>query len=134
MKEQIEVPRGNSKQERAIRRTIIKRCLEPLVGTTIICPCLGNVPIELTRRGLSETIHHASKGYHSTLSAINLKQHLRDSTFYRYRLPKDNRQSGKMGFAFIVELHDKKGTRTVKILIGVTVKPQYLHYCITSEE
>ena len=73
----LEIPKGNSKEDRALRRSIIKKYMEPLVGSTMNCPCLGNVPVELTRRGLSETIHHASKSYKSTVAALMLKEHLK---------------------------------------------------------
>lgn len=105
-----------------------------MVGTTVNCPCLGNVPVEITRRGVSETVHHASKGYASTLAAIHLKEQIRTARFSRYRLPKDNRQAGKMGFSFTIELHGSLEGRKTKLMIGVTIKPQYFHYCITAEE
>lgn len=133
-RENIVIPRGNSKQDRSIRRSIIRKQLEPLVGSTMNCPCLGNVPVELTPRGLNGTMHHASKSYKSTLAALRIKEHLSRATLYKYHVPKDNRQKGKMGFTFTIELHDKCEGRTVKIMVGVTIKPQYFHYCITAEE
>lgn len=133
-KENIVIPKGNSKQDRAARRSIIKKQLESLVGSTMNCPCLGNVPVELTPRGLNETIHHASKSYNSTMAALRLREHLSHATLYKYRVPKDNRQRRKMGFTFTIELHDKCDGKIVKIMVGVTIKPQYFHYCITAEE
>lgn len=68
------------------------------------------------------------------MAAICLKEQIKTAQFSRYRLPKDNRQSGKMGFSFTIELHGTLDGRRTKLMIGVTIKPQYFRYCITSEE
>lgn len=127
------IPKGTSKSDIETRRRIIEAHLGKIKGKSFRCPCLGGVPVFITSRGINETSAHASKTLKSTMAALQLPALIHNAKFYRMHLPKENGQKYKMKFEFIYELHSKtENTGICKLLIGVRISAQFLHYSITS--
>ena len=127
-----EIPKGNTEPEFLQRKRIIKNALKALSGKSVACPALDNNQVTISPKSIEETAHHAAKSLQSTLAALDLVNQIRTATFYRYWLPKDNRQIKAFGFEFVIELHGQLSGRTTKLMVGVKITAKYMHYSITS--
>lgn len=131
--------RGAKKKEPPIssvlpnRRSRIHEGIDHLIGTTVSCPCLGGVPVEITRKSIKETAEHAAKGILSMEASKNLVHYIETAKFYKMHLPKDNTtQTDTFGILFMYELHAKSGSKRIKIMVGVRRKSNgFVHYSIT---
>ncbi len=131
----LQIPKGTKPEDVKKRCQIIKSQLKKLKGKTIICPCLGNVPVDISARSIDEISTHAAKKYSSTLAALDIKNAIKKARFFRMHIPKDNMQQRKMGFLFLYVLKcESSNGETIKITIGVRERPiKFLQYCITVE-
>ncbi len=130
-KENTEIPRGNSPKEFLFRKKFITDRLSKLSGESVNCPALGNHPVLITRKSIEETAHHAAKSFKSTVAALDLKNQLKTASFVRYHLPKNNNQTKKYDFIFLVELKgDFEGIPTT-LMIGAKITARFIHYSLT---
>ena len=126
----MNIPIGNSKEDRQKRKELISQNTGKLKGQKVFCPAL-NVDVLISGTGINEMIEHSSKSYYSTLAALDLKSQIKIAKFYRYHIPKDNKQI-RRDFVFMIELHGKLENKVTKIMIGVKLTAKYKHYCITA--
>lgn len=125
------IPKGTSKADIETRRRIIESHLNKIKGKSFKCPCLGGVPVFVTARGISETAAHAAKSRKSTMAALELPEIIKNARFHKMHIPKDNGQRTRMKFEFIYELHSKTDYGNCKLIVGVRISSQFLHYSVT---
>lgn len=87
--------------------------------------------MKIIGNSIVEIAHHASKSKASTIAALNLRKILTKASFYKMRLPKNNKQTKTFHFIFMYELHGNTSYGTSKIMIGVRENAKFLQYCIT---
>lgn len=126
----MNIPTENSKEDRQKRKELIRQNIGKLKGLEVFCPAL-NVDVLISGTGINEMVEHSSKSYLSTMAALDLKNQIRTAKFYRYHIPKDNKQI-RRGFVFMIELHGRIENKVTKIIIGVKLTAKYKHYCITA--
>lgn len=132
MKNTCDIPKGSTEADFLQRKKIIKTALKPLSGKNVRCPALDNNPVTISPKSIEETAHHAAKSYQSTLAALDLVHQIETASFFKYWLPKDNRQIKAFGFEFVIELHGELGGKVTKLMVGVKITAKYMHYSITS--
>ena len=98
MKENIDIPRGNSLEANKARELLIRQHMNRFKGKSIKCPALGNIDVEIKQESINETAHHASRSYFSTKAVLDLENQIKTAKLYRYNLPKDNNQRKKTEF------------------------------------
>ena len=114
------------------RVKIINNDLYPLIGKEIKCPCLGGVPIRIERKSVHETASKASHRIVSMEAARNLEKYIKEATFYRMTIPKDNRsQKRDFNLIFMYELHATTKAGVVKLMVGVRETAGFIYYSIT---
>ncbi len=131
-KENIEIPKGNTPEARQKRMNIIRQYAGRMKGDEVYCPVLG-AKVVINGTGIGEMIEHSSKSYLSTMAVLDLKHQIAIAKFFRYHIPKDNKQK-KRGYLFMIELHGDLDGKATKIIVGVKLTAQYKHYCITTLE
>ncbi|MBR1793225.1 MAG: hypothetical protein IJ764_06260, partial [Bacteroidales bacterium] len=88
--------------------------------------------IKITTHSVSETAHHASKGYYSTLAAIDAPQQLRTARINKTVKLKGNRRERDMKLK-VKKIGSAKHNRAkTKIVLGTTTSDVDQLYCITS--
>ena len=130
----MEIPKGNSKEDKEKRRLIIMQNLAKFKKQTVVCPCLGGVPVSLNSEALYEIAYHASKSVKSTELALDYENLIKTAKFVRGDIPKDEKQRKRMQFEFVFELSAKSKGIKAKLIIGVKANKSFLQYSITAVE
>ena len=130
------IPLGNSKEDFKIREDIIsqvyRQWTEANPDKRVYNRSLKDY-INIRYLSITETMHHASKNYYSTLALLQLDTILRYSVKYgKPKAPKKGSKNQKV-FQQIQEMHcELIGIGTVKMTVGIKRNGEKIQYCITA--
>ena len=130
------IPLGNSKEDFKIREDIIsqvyRQWTEANPDKRVYNRSLKDY-INIRYLSITETMHHASKNYYSTLALLQLDTILRYSVKYgKPKAPKKGSKTQKV-CQQIQEMHcELIGIGTVKMTVGIKRNGEKIQYCITA--
>ena len=99
-----EIPKSNSVNSKAVRRSILQRELAALKGLSFRNRYLS-APVKCLDKTINEIVVHSSKSYLSTLAALHLKQAIIYSSVLYVDLPKSGKQMRTFGAWITIILH-----------------------------
>ena len=88
----------------------------------------------ISKESIEETAHHAAKSECSTIAAMNIISVLKNAELVSCDKPKSNRQISLFRFKKMLELRVMmRYVGSVKLMVGLQGRRNYLEYCITSQ-
>ncbi len=133
---QLEIPKGETKEEIKLRGKIIK---DFYANWNAANPAKQIFNIELNDfihvrfLSLQGTVEHASFTYKSTLAVTCLTEILEKAIVKIRVKPKPNNQNQKRFSEMIIMQYNKKGIGKIKLTVGVLKESQQnIQYCITA--
>ena len=114
------------------RREFLKTYLKGYAHVAMVSPSLGKVV--LTKDGIEETAHHASKSVKSTMAAMQLRNVVETAVWDgETDTPKDGKQTKRFHFKEMYFLYTSLPfIGKVKLTIGRKGNNLYIEYCCTA--
>lgn len=126
------IPKGNSNAEKIKRQRQIENVLTQVKGKHVINKHTKK-KIIITGHGIQETARHASKGYHSTLAAMDAPRQLKNARpVMTTEADQSKGRIRQMKIKTKTESHGKHRGSKTRVMTGKTKRGQRKLYCVTS--